>query len=479
MKRQLLFAALCLLLTATVGAQDICEPAPPGALDALAVACADAPTNTLCTADETVTLGDGLPDAMPPAQLTLDDARVLYWGQLALSTLEQRESAVTERPASNAAGFNVNLRGGPGTSYEVVGILGFDETETADARTADSLWVRLQTDEGAAWVSASLIRLDEGGLEDLRVIAADAPATAGQPALRLTLGDGCDNPRGAALIWSLEADSAALTLNELALRLDDNALSYVALNAEAAELYALSGALTATVDAQTAELTAAQGLRVRTDAEPSTVTFDSADALRTFPPAVLDAHLTACYALPSGEDYALYEQPNADATAVRTRDALRLTGISHQDEQPWYVAAQPDGQTGYVRSDSATLTGTCDLPVTNAAPTTTAPGAVSLPPADTMMVYLEAMVNGNAGRMQQVSCAAWDFQASIQAQSFAAANAQLEAPACETVSQSDGQAIVTCSGNIVTEYDGEFRDFPLTRYRFVQEGGAWRMCGEG
>ena len=96
-----------------------------------------------------------------------------------------------------------------------------------------------------------------------------------------------------------------------------------------------------------------------------------------------------------------------------------------------------------------------------------------------MMVYLEAMVNGNAPRMQQVSCAAWDFQASIQAQSFAAANAQLEAPACQTVSQSGGQATVQCSGKIVTEYDGEFRDFPLTRYQFVQEGGAWRMCGEG
>ena len=344
MKRQLLFIALCLLITATVAAQDICEPVAPDALNALAGTCAGAATDTICNPDETLTLGDALPNAAAPAQLTLADTHLLYWGELTLTALEQREAAPIEFPASNAAGFNVNLRSGPSTTFEVVGILGFDETETADARTADNLWVRLQTDEGDAWVSASLVRLDEGNLEDLRVIDANATDTATQSALTLTLASDCDNPRGAALIWPPEADSTALTLNDLALQLDDSALTYVALNADATEIYALSGTVSVTAAAQTTELAAAQGLRLpANDTDPAAVAFTSPDALRTFPAVITGTHLSTCYAPPRRRG--LRALRTTRPGRHRRPNAKRAPANRHQPAgQPNVVRSHPTGR---------------------------------------------------------------------------------------------------------------------------------------
>jgi hypothetical protein len=95
-----------------------------------------------------------------------------------------------------------------------------------------------------------------------------------------------------------------------------------------------------------------------------------------------------------------------------------------------------------------------------------------------MMAYLQARVEGNAGRMQGLSCASWDSQALVQAQSFRAMKATLDGVGCSTSSQDENSATVSCWGQIVTEYNGETRNWPLGNYAMVAEGGQWRMCGE-
>ena len=40
-------------------------------------------------------------------------------------------------------------------------------------------------------------------------------------------------------------------------------------------------------------------------------------------------------------------------------------------------------------------------------------------------------------------------------------------------------SVVSCTGEIEMDYNGEKRNFPLQTYRVVEEDGAWRFCGEG
>ncbi len=94
-----------------------------------------------------------------------------------------------------------------------------------------------------------------------------------------------------------------------------------------------------------------------------------------------------------------------------------------------------------------------------------------------VMRYLEARVATDRSAMQAVSCAAWEAQAGIQAESFRSMNAQLEDVVC-TASTEDGATLVTCEGQIVTSYNGENRSWPLPVYSVTQEDGDWKVCGE-
>jgi hypothetical protein len=93
--------------------------------------------------------------------------------------------------------------------------------------------------------------------------------------------------------------------------------------------------------------------------------------------------------------------------------------------------------------------------------------------------YLQARAEADAEKMVAGSCVAWETQARTEADSFKSMNAQLEGVAC-TANGADGDAtLVTCTGKIITTYNGEQREWDMTDFTFkaVQEGGEWRMCG--
>jgi len=100
-------------------------------------------------------------------------------------------------------------------------------------------------------------------------------------------------------------------------------------------------------------------------------------------------------------------------------------------------------------------------------------------PTNVVMDYWTARVESDASRMQQLSCAAWEAQAIVQARSFEAMNAQLEDVSCRVVEQSEQQARVACDGRIITSYNAENREWELTPLLLVLEQGEWRICGEG
>ncbi len=103
-------------------------------------------------------------------------------------------------------------------------------------------------------------------------------------------------------------------------------------------------------------------------------------------------------------------------------------------------------------------------------------------PGEAMLKYLQARVAADSDTIRGLSCAAWEGQAVMQADSFRSMNAELDNVTCtKSVSDNgeDGDAtLVTCDGQIVTTYNGENRTWSLGTYRMTQEDGEWKMCGE-
>lgn len=100
-------------------------------------------------------------------------------------------------------------------------------------------------------------------------------------------------------------------------------------------------------------------------------------------------------------------------------------------------------------------------------------------PAQTVELYYQALVEKDQDRLINLSCADWESMALLEFDSFLSVETTLENAACQTVSQENGTARVTCQGAIAASYDGEIREFPLTgqTYLVTQEAGEWRVCG--
>ena len=100
-------------------------------------------------------------------------------------------------------------------------------------------------------------------------------------------------------------------------------------------------------------------------------------------------------------------------------------------------------------------------------------------PAKTVESYIQARVKGDVNQMISLSCAAWEPNARLEAQSIEGRNATLDGLACESAGTEGSAAFVSCRGKINTSYNGEQRDFSLAerQFKLAQEAGDWRMCG--
>lgn len=106
-------------------------------------------------------------------------------------------------------------------------------------------------------------------------------------------------------------------------------------------------------------------------------------------------------------------------------------------------------------------------------------GAPAGDPAQRIESYLQARVKGDADRMITLSCAAWEPNARLEATSIQGRSPALDGLTCQVSATEGNTAFVACAGRIITNYDGERREFDLgeRQFKVVQEGGEWRMCG--
>ena len=99
--------------------------------------------------------------------------------------------------------------------------------------------------------------------------------------------------------------------------------------------------------------------------------------------------------------------------------------------------------------------------------------------ADSIMAYLQARVQSDVDKMIGLSCPDWEAQARIEASTFKALKAQFDGVSCQDASTDGSTTLVSCKGKIVTTYNGETREWPLSdrQFKTVLEDGEWRMCG--
>jgi hypothetical protein len=100
-------------------------------------------------------------------------------------------------------------------------------------------------------------------------------------------------------------------------------------------------------------------------------------------------------------------------------------------------------------------------------------------PAQTVLLYHEALVAKDQDQLINYACADWETSALLELDSFVSVETELVDASCQTVSEDGDTAQVTCEGSITATYNGEARDFPLSGRTFlvVQENNEWRLCG--
>lgn len=93
--------------------------------------------------------------------------------------------------------------------------------------------------------------------------------------------------------------------------------------------------------------------------------------------------------------------------------------------------------------------------------------------------YFQAIVDGDEDRIATISCADWESGARADVAAFVGVEARLENVSCQPVSETEGEAIVECSGAIVATYNNEDTSFDLKgkQLKAVNQSGEWLICG--
>jgi hypothetical protein len=100
-------------------------------------------------------------------------------------------------------------------------------------------------------------------------------------------------------------------------------------------------------------------------------------------------------------------------------------------------------------------------------------------PAAAVEGYFRALVDKDATKAINLSCAAWETNARTDVDAFSMYPATLENIACQEAGTEGDFRLIQCTGTAVLDYNGEKQEIDLSArvYKVLNEGGEWRMCG--
>jgi hypothetical protein len=473
-----IFISLSFLLIppiATAQSDPICEPLSETVRADLQKNCKNPENGFACTADGIAPLTEFSASGSLLAVLGVSGGGqtviLIPFGTVEINNLVEASTAepVTFE-TTNGVGYDVNLREGAGTQHPVVGAFAWNATLIADGRNADGTWIRLQTEAGIAWASAELVKVD-GDISQLPVL--ESLYTQPMQAFRFASEPICS--ASGVLIQSQGDAKAQIQINGFDLKLQ--AATLLVQGGDPLHIHILTGSFTW----ENQSFETGESVTLAADAEPVISPAYSLVAVIDAPLELLPESALVCVA-GVRETISAAPSPNASPFVDLVPEAHYTVTASSLDENEvsWWRLTSAQGQAWIPQADVLTL-GDCSVV---AQIDLTAPvsgggsGGVTGDPAAIIEAYLTARVASDAGTLQSLSCNAWRGQAGLQADSFRSMEARLEGMACTQDGGDEQTAFVTCAGKIITTYNGQTREWALGRYRLIQEGSGWRMCGE-
>jgi uncharacterized protein YraI len=194
--RSIFLTLFFLWLCTMVAAQDLamCAALTAERIQIAASSCAGRGLNTVCIGSNPVNVGlsGGMVEFLPGDTLALDLVESLNtgasnsgsseWGMALVSTdaglsagtvsmVLFGDATLTSKvkvptldlptlTVNNMAGYDINLREGPGVNFTTIGTFPQGASLVADGRSLDGQWLRVRGASGAAWVNLSLVQVD-------------------------------------------------------------------------------------------------------------------------------------------------------------------------------------------------------------------------------------------------------------------------------------------------------------------------------
>lgn len=105
--------------------------------------------------------------------------------------------------------------------------------------------------------------------------------------------------------------------------------------------------------------------------------------------------------------------------------------------------------------------------------------ADSAKPEDAVLPYLEALLNSDEDQFFERVCPEWETDAKRDFDAFTGVSGELQNATCAQSGTDDTYVLVTCSGTMELNYNGELRSRSLAdqTYRVKKSGGEWKVCG--
>lgn len=100
-------------------------------------------------------------------------------------------------------------------------------------------------------------------------------------------------------------------------------------------------------------------------------------------------------------------------------------------------------------------------------------------PTAAIEAYIQALSDRDTNRVSNLSCADWEQNALVEADSFTSVGSSVENLACTEEGKEGSDSIISCTGTLVLDYNGEAQQIDLSRRTYIArlEDNEWRMCG--
>jgi Bacterial SH3 domain len=293
-----------------------------------------------------------LPDRAAPIQLVLFGEATITD---AFTPLPEPYPTVTVK---NASVNILNLRGAPSVNGSVVGTLMPGIELTADGRSSDSQWLHVQRENGAAWVYASLVTVNEGD-DASQLYLLDSPIM--QPMQSLTLTSAGADCAGGLLVEASGKDTAHLEVNGALLTFSSATLLLQAPDGQPLTVDVIKGS--ADVLANGTKVTAKVGAEVSiaADAAPELQDRYAFASLTSAPLTMLPQDSLVCVAgVNGGAAASLYRTPGTGNQAAGTVDPnahVTVTGqTTASDGTLWYLV----DNSRWVPQNDVIIIGVCN-----------------------------------------------------------------------------------------------------------------------